>query len=95
VECSYRLRHYIDIIHQPGLLFGLKPDTGYFGLLKNKHATLVLTSGACADRRPSPAFGVDHQSTDLKAWLKPGRRHCHRRGEISAHAPDARSSGRV
>ena len=65
----YRLKQYIDIIHQPGLLFGLKPDSGYFGLLKNKHATLVLTSGAFADSRPSPAFGVDHQSTYLKSWL--------------------------
>lgn len=65
----YRLKHYIDIIHQPGVLFGLKPDTGYFGLLEKKHATLVLTSGAYADSRPSPAFGVDHQSTYLKSWL--------------------------
>ena len=65
----YRLKHYIDIIHQPGLLWGLKPDTGYFGLLENKHATLVLTAGAYADSRPLPAFGFDHQSTYLKAWL--------------------------
>lgn len=65
----YRLKQYIDIIHQPGLLWGLKPDTGYFGLLVNRHATLVLTSGAYAESRPSPAFGVDHQSTYLKAWL--------------------------
>jgi FMN-dependent NADH-azoreductase len=65
----YRLKHYIDIIHQPGLLWGLKPESGYFGLLENKHATLVLTAGAYADSRPSPAFGIDHQSTYLKAWL--------------------------
>lgn len=65
----YRLKHYIDIIHQPGLLFGLKPDTGYFGLLKNKRATLVLTSGAYAQNFPSPAFGVDHHSTYLHSWL--------------------------
>lgn len=65
----YRLKHYIDIIHQPGLLWGLKPETGYFGLLENKHATLVLTAGAYADGRPSPAFGVDHQSTYLRSWL--------------------------
>jgi FMN-dependent NADH-azoreductase len=65
----YRLKHYIDVIHQPGLLWGLKPETGYFGLLENKHATLVLTSGVYADSRPSPAFGVDHHSTYLKAWL--------------------------
>jgi FMN-dependent NADH-azoreductase len=65
----YRLKHYIDIIHQPSLLWGLKPETGYFSLLKNKHATLVLTAGAYADSFPSPAFGVDHQSTYLKSWL--------------------------
>jgi FMN-dependent NADH-azoreductase len=65
----YRLKHYIDVIHQPSVLWGLKPDTGYFGLLQNKHATLVLTAGAYADDRASPAFGVDHQSTYLKAWL--------------------------
>ena len=26
----YRLKHYIDVIHQPGLLWGLKPESGYF-----------------------------------------------------------------
>ena len=65
----YRLKQYIDIIHQPGLLFGLNPETGYFGLLKDKRATLVLTSGAYAQHFPSPAFGVDHHSTYLKDWL--------------------------
>lgn len=65
----YRLKHYIDVIHQPGLLWGLKSDTGYFGLLKNKHATLVLTSGAYAESSPSPAFGVDLHSTYMRAWL--------------------------
>jgi FMN-dependent NADH-azoreductase len=65
----YRLKHYIDIIHQPGLLWGLKPATGYFGLLENKHATLVLTSGAYAESFPSPAYGVDLHSTYMRAWL--------------------------
>jgi FMN-dependent NADH-azoreductase len=65
----YRLKQYIDIIHQPGLLWGLDPKTGYFGLLKNKHATLSLTAGAFAPHLPSPAFGIDHQSTYLRTWL--------------------------
>ena len=26
----YRLKQYIDVIHQPGLLWGLDPQTGYF-----------------------------------------------------------------
>jgi FMN-dependent NADH-azoreductase len=65
----YKLKHYIDVIHQPGLLWGLKPESGYFGLLEKKHATLILTSGAYAATLPSPAFGIDHQSTYLRAWL--------------------------
>jgi FMN-dependent NADH-azoreductase len=65
----YRLKHYIDIIHQPGLLFGLTPEAGYSGMLQKKHATLVLTAGAYAESFPSPQFGIDHQSTYLRAWL--------------------------
>ncbi len=69
----YPLKHYIDLIHQPGLLWGLKPDSGYFGLLKNKHATLVLTAGAYSPSAPSPAFGTDHHSSYLRAWLNQAR----------------------
>ncbi len=65
----YKLKQYIDIIHQPGLLFGFAPETGYFGLLKNKRATLVYTSGAFSQALPQPAFGVDHQSTYMDSWL--------------------------
>ena len=65
----YRLKQYIDIIHQPGLLFGLDPVRGYFGLLKNKKAVLALTSGAYGPSMPYPAFGVDHHSTYLRDWL--------------------------
>lgn len=65
----YPLKHYIDIIHQPGILFGLVPETGYFGLLKDKKATVVLTSGAFSPAAPSPAYGVDHHSAYLSSWL--------------------------
>jgi FMN-dependent NADH-azoreductase len=34
----YRLKHYIDLIHQPSLLWGLDPAEGYYGLLENKQA---------------------------------------------------------
>jgi FMN-dependent NADH-azoreductase len=64
----YRLKHYIDIIHQPGLTWGLNPKTGFFGLLKNKHATVVLTSGAYAPGFPA-GFGPDHHSTYVRDWL--------------------------
>jgi FMN-dependent NADH-azoreductase len=65
----YRLKQYIDVIHQPGLLWGLDPKTGYYGLLKGKKAVLALTSGAFGPSMPSPAFGVDHHSTYLRSWL--------------------------
>jgi FMN-dependent NADH-azoreductase len=64
----YRLKHYIDIVHQPGLTWGLNPKTGFFGLLKNKRATIVLTSGAYAPGSP-PGFGPDHHSTYIRDWL--------------------------
>ncbi|MCI4661628.1 MAG: NAD(P)H-dependent oxidoreductase, partial [Neomegalonema sp.] len=65
----YKLKQYIDLIHQPGLLWGLDPEKGYFGLLEGKRAVLALTSGAYGPQMPSPAFGVDHQSSYLKFWL--------------------------
>jgi FMN-dependent NADH-azoreductase len=65
----YRLKQYIDVIHQPGLLWRLDPKTGYHGLLKNKKAVLALTSGAYGPSMPSPAFGIDHHSTYLRDWL--------------------------
>jgi FMN-dependent NADH-azoreductase len=65
----YRLKQYVDIIHQPGHLWGLDPATGYFGLLKNKKAILAYTSGAYGPSAPSPAFGTDHHSTYLRDWL--------------------------
>jgi len=66
----YRLKQYIDVVHQPGLLFGLDPKKGYFGLLQNKRAVLALTSGAFGPGLPVPEFGVDHHSTYLRFWLE-------------------------
>lgn len=65
----YRLKQYIDIVHQPGELFGLDPATGYFGLLKNKRAVIAYTSGAYAPDKPSPAFGSDHHAAYMRSWL--------------------------
>ena len=65
----YKFKQYIDLVHQPGLLWGLNPETGYFGLLENRRAVLALTSGAYGPEMPTPAFGVDHHSTYLRFWL--------------------------
>jgi FMN-dependent NADH-azoreductase len=66
----YRLKQYIDIVHQPGILWSLDAQTGYAGLLKDKHATLVLTAGVFGQGMPSPAFGEDFQATYLSSWLR-------------------------
>ena len=65
----YRLKLYIDIMTQPGLLFGFDPATGYSGLLKSKRATAIYTSGVYAPGA-APAFGVDHHSTYFDGWLR-------------------------
>lgn len=65
----YRLKLYIDIITQPGLLFGFDPAAGYSGLLRGKRATVIYTSGVYA-QGVSPAFGVDHHSTYFDDWLR-------------------------
>jgi len=66
----YKLKHYIDLVHQPGLTFNFDPSKGYIGLLGGKRATLVYTSAGFASSMPSPAFGVDHQSTYMRSWLE-------------------------
>ena len=65
----YRLKLYIDIMTQPGLLFGFDPVAGYSGLLQGKRATAIYTSGVYAPGVP-PAFGVDFHSTYFNDWLR-------------------------
>lgn len=65
----YRLKLYIDIMTQPGLLFGFDPAKGYNGLLQNKRATAIYTSGVYAPGVPK-AFGTDFHSTYFDDWLR-------------------------
>jgi FMN-dependent NADH-azoreductase len=63
------LKHLIDAITQPGMIFGFDPVDGYSGLLRDKRAVVVYTSGVYADGR-SPAFGTDFHSTYFNDWLR-------------------------
>ena len=65
----YRLKLYIDIMTQPGLLFGFDPQEGYSGLLKNKKATVVYTGGVYHPGSPK-RFGRDFHSTFFDDWLR-------------------------
>lgn len=64
----YKLKHYIDIITQPGLLFGFDPDAGYSGLLENKVARVFYSAGVYAPGAPAK-YGADYHSTYLSWWL--------------------------
>lgn len=64
----YKLKQYIDIITQPGLLFGFDPENGYSGLLQGKTARVFYTSGVYAPGAAAK-YGADHHSTYLDWWL--------------------------
>jgi FMN-dependent NADH-azoreductase len=41
----YKLKHYIDVIVQPGLAFDFSPDTGYTGRVTGKPVAVVYARG--------------------------------------------------
>ncbi len=41
----YKLKHFFDVIVQPGLAFNFSPETGYTGLVTNKPAALIYARG--------------------------------------------------
>lgn len=67
----YVLKQFVDVISQPGLVFGVDPHTGYTGLLagRGKRAAVIYTSAVWG---PSlgPEFGRDFQSTYFDDWLR-------------------------
>ncbi|WP_160167953.1 NAD(P)H-dependent oxidoreductase [Caballeronia insecticola] len=65
----YRLKEYLGVIYQPGVMVGLIPDFGCGGPYHNKQATLFLTSIERVERSAAPHFGIDHQSAYLRDCL--------------------------
>lgn len=63
----YVLKHYIDVVTQPGISFSYSPDTGYRGLLTNKRAVLVHASG---DAYGGAYKAMDFATPYLLHWLK-------------------------
>ena len=41
----YKLKHYIDIVTQPGLSWSYTPEEGIVALMGGKEATVVYASG--------------------------------------------------
>lgn len=65
----YVLKQFIDVISQPGLIFGFDPEQGYRGLLTGKKAAVIYTSAVYGPDR-GPAFGEDFQAPYLTGWLR-------------------------
>jgi len=56
----YRLKQYIDVITQPGMAWSYSPEESYKGLLQNKRAVVVYSSG------DSYAQGTGFEAYDLQ-----------------------------
>ena len=41
----YKLKHYIDIVTQPGMSWSYTPEDGYKGLMTDKTATVIYATG--------------------------------------------------
>jgi len=63
------LKHLIDTISQPGMVFGFDPATGYTGLLAGKRAAVVYTSAVYYEGAPL-AFGADFHRAYFNDWLR-------------------------
>ena len=65
----WMLKLYIDILTQPGMVFGFDPSSGYSPLLRNKAATVIYTSGVYSPGAPK-RFGTDFHSSYFTDWLQ-------------------------
>jgi FMN-dependent NADH-azoreductase len=67
----YILKQLIDVISQPGMVFGVNPQSGYTHLLegKGKKAAVIYTSAVWGPGLGS-AFGTNFQSTYFEDWLR-------------------------
>lgn len=63
----YVLKHYIDVITQPGMAWSFSPESGYSGLVTGPVAAIYSSGGAYHDGSGAEAF--DQQRPYIEAWL--------------------------
>src|SRR5918911_1140250 len=63
------LEQFIDVVSQPGMVFGFDGEAGYTGLLRGKKAAVIYTSAVYGPSR-GPAFGSDFQAPYFDDWLR-------------------------
>ena len=65
----YTLKHYIDVLVQPGYTFSYSPDKGYTGLVTGKPAAVIYARGG-AYAAGTGAEGFDYQKTYVEHILR-------------------------
>ncbi|MFM0222822.1 FMN-dependent NADH-azoreductase [Paraburkholderia dipogonis] len=66
----YKLKHFIDVVSQRGILFSFD-ERGLQGLLKNKKAVVIYARGLDYSVGSStPAHSFDFQRPFMEAWLR-------------------------
>lgn len=63
----YVMKHYIDIVTQPGLTFSFDPDSGYSGLVSGPVVAVYASGGAYHEGSGAEAF--DLQKPAFEGWL--------------------------
>ena len=64
----YKLKHYVDIITQPGMSWSYTPEDGYKGLMTDKTATIIYSTGdGYGDGTGFESF--DMQKPYVNLWL--------------------------
>ena len=66
----YVLKQFVDVVSQPGWVFGVDPASGYRHLLagRGKRAAVIYTSAVWAPG-VGPEFGADFQAPFFTGWL--------------------------
>ncbi|WP_428983336.1 NAD(P)H-dependent oxidoreductase [Paraburkholderia diazotrophica] len=66
----YKLRHFIDVVSQRGILFSFD-ERGFGGLLKDKNAAVIYARGLDYSKQSSTSAEVfDFQRPYVEAWLR-------------------------
>ena len=65
----YKLKHFIDVVTQPGVTFSFSPEKGYSGLVPDKPVAVIYARGGTyAKGTASESF--DLQTPYLSVWLQ-------------------------
>lgn len=65
----YITKQFIDVVSQPGTVFGFDGERGYTGLVTGRAAVAIYTSAVYGSDR-GPEFGNDFQKPYFEDWLR-------------------------